>query len=143
MQLDLFPVEEETTITEEDVHHRACNVCKKVYPHTGEYFGIALSNYTGKVYYKGLCKTCDREAERIRKKLRREYLYTYRDACDSCGKTEKEANSKMHLDHCYQTGQFRGWLCPSCNKGIGYLGECETGLQNAIDYLRRFKDGQP
>lgn len=55
--------------------------------------------------------------------------------CDAgCGRvlTLKE----MHLDHDHKTGRFRGWICRSCNHGIGMLGDTIEGVQNALDYLR-------
>jgi hypothetical protein len=54
--------------------------------------------------------------------------------CENC---ERPAGKRaLSLDHSHVTGQFRGWLCDACNRGIGYLGDSIEGLQRAIDYLR-------
>lgn len=55
------------------------------------------------------------------------------DACEKCGK----AFDTLHLDHCHDTGKFRGWLCFGCNTGLGKLGDNIAGVQAALDYLQR------
>lgn len=57
------------------------------------------------------------------------------ERCECCGGLPGEKS--MNLDHCHQTGQFRGWLCMKCNSGIGKLGDDVAGLQRAITYLER------
>ena len=55
--------------------------------------------------------------------------------CELCGKPNR-AQKYLHLDHCHETGAFRGWLCFSCNTGLGKLGDSIEGLERAIAYLR-------
>jgi len=59
------------------------------------------------------------------------------DFCECCGKPPRK--NGIHLDHCHLTGGFRGWLCGPCNQGIGLLGDTESGLKSAIEYLIRSK----
>lgn len=40
-----------------------------------------------------------------------------------------------HVDHCHRTGQIRGLLNGSTNRGLGFLGDSEENLKRAIDYL--------
>jgi len=47
----------------------------------------------------------------------------------------------LSLDHCHVSGEFRGWLCNSCNLAIGKLGESVAGLMNAVRYLERAAKG--
>jgi len=54
--------------------------------------------------------------------------------CECCGRTSKR---HLALDHCHETGVFRGWLCFDCNTGVGKLGDNEQGLLRALKYLRR------
>lgn len=56
--------------------------------------------------------------------------------CECCGKV-LEPGKKTHLDHDHVTGKFRGWLCNSCNLGIGALGDSIEGVKKALTYLRR------
>lgn len=57
--------------------------------------------------------------------------------CEACG---KEA-SPLRLDHCHQTGKFRGWLCNECNLAIGLLGDSPQKMRAAADYIERHKSG--
>jgi hypothetical protein len=54
-------------------------------------------------------------------------------ACELCSASGRQ----MHLDHDHTTGKFRGWLCSSCNRAFGMLGDTIAGLEKALDYLRR------
>jgi hypothetical protein len=58
------------------------------------------------------------------------------DVCEICGKLPRHFKS-LCLDHCHVSNQFRGWLCTSCNKSIGTLGDDIKGLMNAVRYLER------
>lgn len=58
------------------------------------------------------------------------------ECCESCG-GPPNGRGILHLDHCYETGIFRGWLCFKCNSGIGNLGDSIEGLEKALVYLRQ------
>src|ERR1019366_8512060 len=36
--------------------------------------------------------------------------------CECCGEISTKT---LHLDHCHDTGRFRGWCCHRCNTGGG------------------------
>ena len=40
------------------------------------------------------------------------------------------------MDHDHESGDFRGWLCTSCNTGLGKLGDSIAGLESALAYLK-------
>lgn len=61
-------------------------------------------------------------------------------ACECCGGPPNGRYKRLHVDHCYLTGKFRGWLCFKCNNAIGLLGDSVEGLLMAIQYLRKFND---
>lgn len=52
-------------------------------------------------------------------------------ACALCG----GARSVLRLDHCHVTGRVRGLLCNACNGSLGQLGDNETGLRRALNYV--------
>lgn len=56
--------------------------------------------------------------------------------CEICG-TADFGRQTPHLDHDHSTGLVRGILCARCNTGLGLLGDSETTLQKAQEYLRR------
>lgn len=58
------------------------------------------------------------------------------DACECCG---KPCVKTLSLDHCHETGTFRGWLCSRCNLGIGKLGDTVEAVEKALLYLKRAK----
>lgn len=43
--------------------------------------------------------------------------------------------SRVHLDHDYQTGKARGYLCSRCNNGLGMFLESKEILLRACVYL--------
>lgn len=61
------------------------------------------------------------------------------ETCDCCGGPPNGRGS-LHLDHCHETGKFRGWLCHKCNAGLGLLGDNNFGLQRMSMYLARAGD---
>lgn len=56
-------------------------------------------------------------------------------ACEACGGTRHKIG--LNVDHDHQTGKFRGWLCSSCNRALGYLGDTEIGVVKLLAYVRR------
>lgn len=59
--------------------------------------------------------------------------------CVVCGVLELECGSKFHMDHNHENGEFRGWLCGSCNKGLGFFKDSEELLINALHHLMNYK----
>lgn len=51
--------------------------------------------------------------------------------CDICLETVKT----LHVDHNHTTGKIRGYLCGSCNRGIGLLKDSPRILESAKTYL--------
>lgn len=41
------------------------------------------------------------------------------------------------VDHCHETGWFRGFLCSSCNRGLGVFRDRDDVMHRAIEYLWR------
>lgn len=55
--------------------------------------------------------------------------------CKICGVPEAELNNNLNMDHDHTTGEFRGWLCHCCNKGLGQFKDDSTILLDALRYL--------
>lgn len=58
--------------------------------------------------------------------------------CQVCGKNCDPMN-KICLDHCHETGKFRGWICNPCNRALGLFRHDIKILQSAMKYLERSK----
>lgn len=56
--------------------------------------------------------------------------------CECCGGPPNGKKS-MALDHDHLTGEFRGWLCATCNHAIGMLGDTVAAANRAVAYLER------
>ena len=52
---------------------------------------------------------------------------------------DKKHMSELCLDHNHETGANRGFLCHSCNTGLGKFQDSIEQLQRAIDYLRKYE----
>ena len=50
--------------------------------------------------------------------------------CQCCNK-----QAELVPDHYRGTNKFRGWICRSCNLGIGKLGDDIEGITQALNYL--------
>lgn len=56
-------------------------------------------------------------------------------ACSICGAPIVAAT--WNVDHDHRTGQVRGLLCGSCNKGLGLFRDDPTALRRAAAYVER------
>jgi hypothetical protein len=57
--------------------------------------------------------------------------YPRPEFCEICHRRKR-----LCLDHDHVDGKFRGWLCASCNRGLGLLGDSEFRVETALRYLR-------
>ena len=84
------------------------------------------------------CKVCSSKAENLKNRLKIGFSVYKPDSCECCG----NSSAKLDLDHCHETGMFRGFICRSCNKIIGLKGDTYESLlslgadQTYLDYLR-------
>ena len=79
-------------------------------------------------------KIKSRERSAIRKKFKDVKPPEFGELCECCC---KPVTRNWQLDHCHDTGDFRGWLCKQCNTGLGNLGDNLQSLQLAVEYLQR------
>ena len=88
---------------------------------------------TGKLYLNSACKPCHNHRTEVVRRLKK--LHPHPGAgtpCQCCGRI-----SKLFLDHCHVTDEFRGWICRLYHTSIGCAGESQEGVQKLLTYLER------
>lgn len=55
-------------------------------------------------------------------------------ACAICRRPFEEPK-QVRMDHNHATGEFRGFLCSTCNTGLGFFGDSPGRLRAALAYL--------
>ena len=134
---DLFP----DLLIKEPVNGRVCSKCEIKKPNE------EFSYCGGANYFRPECKQCNRELANIRKQLKAEHGNPPEDyQCPVCGLKTDQVEGKggsagaWVLDHCHDTGTFRGWLCQKCNRGLGCFGDSIEGLKLGIAYLTKVNE---
>ena len=56
--------------------------------------------------------------------------------CAICGGPPNGPGTRLHIDHCHDTGRIRGMLCAKCNTMIGLADNDPCRLRDAADYLK-------
>ena len=84
---------------------------------------------TGDRYMDNVCRECKRGLTKSSQAATGSEPGT---PCACCGRMKKR-----HLDHDHATDQLRGFICQSCNHGLGHLGDDIEGIQRALAYLQR------
>ena len=87
--------------------------------------GNSLSPYMRK---QGYHRLLDLQADRANPK------------CMICGVDEPTNGKALAVDHCHNTGRFRGLLCVSCNAGVGMFKDTPSLLVAAASYLMAHTD---
>jgi hypothetical protein len=65
-----------------------------------------------------------------------EHLFQAQGECCACCKSvDPKSEQGWCIDHEHDTKIVRGILCAQCNRGIGFLGDTQEGVQKAVDYL--------
>jgi len=112
---------------------KKCNRC-------GEEKGLHsfYKHPTHKDGHFNVCKDCYSTRENLKNRLKIGFGSLKTDYCECCG----QYDIKVDLDHCHETGMFRGFICRPCNVTIGSLGDTYEMLKSAdanpiyLDYLR-------
>jgi len=132
MQLDLFASGETPEHVDEETF--ICRRCGLEHP-------LSFRHYTnnGRHHVSQDCKTCYAKTLKVRRELHKT-APPKPDVCDCCEMPFPP--SKLFLDHCHVKNTFRGWLCNSCNMGMGGLGDNKEGLLKGIAYLEKAENGQ-
>jgi hypothetical protein len=135
---------------------QVCNKCQEELPYTEEYFANNQSTNTGgDKYLRPDCRKCWNTSTKGRSTAYKnagepEYpIQGYVEEqlsngktkkhtkngypCDKCGKTHY--SRKVVFDHCHTNLTHRGWLCDSCNRALGMLGDDVIGVGSGAAYI--------
>jgi protein-arginine kinase activator protein McsA len=80
---------------------------------------------------KTTCKQCSKELALVRKQLREQNPTPGAGDCPIC----KNHTTNWVLDHVHDTKQFRGYICNSCNLGLGKFRDDPDILKSALVYI--------
>lgn len=69
-----------------------------------------------------------------------EIVQEQHNSCAICGVDFSSLPRKPDVDHCHETGLFRGLLCWHCNGGLGQYDNNPTLLRKAAKYLENFNE---
>ena len=121
---------------EEESEGKICRECGEE-KHLDEFYkkSVVRSLSNPLQNYEAFCKKCDakRASERY---FVRKMAPPKPDACQCSG----EKITKLFSDHDHVTKKFRGWLCQSCNLGLGQLGDSLEGVMKAVRYFINLLD---
>ena len=142
MQLDFF--EDDEPIQETTEERIKCPKCEE-YKHDRDFHKLSKNSLAAKVARRTgslrFCKVCYNENTLLLYYLKKKHKYPQNPICECCGNKPKH-HDKLQLDHCHKTLAFRGWLCRSCNNGLGQLGDNIKGVEEALAYLRKHDEQQ-
>jgi uncharacterized protein YlaI len=119
---------------------KVCNVCHKLLD--TENFSKNQNGINNRPIRRPSCDDCRKDIDGVnmsngdRIKWNKEKPYLIPFECPICKKrTIPGLTSKVVLDHDHGTGKVRGWICDSCNTGIGRFKDDVELLKSAIQFL--------
>lgn len=115
-----------------DILYKVCKTCKIEKPDSE--FVKADGRHRGT---RNRCKVCHKQQADIRRKLKKDNPPPPPGKCPIC---QCHTDSWV-LDHCHDKATFRGYICKSCNSGIGLLHDDVSVLSRALSYLLRDEYG--
>jgi hypothetical protein len=120
-----------------------CSVEKKVCDFNGNTAGTDGFDKDGYRLRRPECRECTKkvaqgknEAKKVAEKEGISFKAPPGTLCEICKKPESKGN-KIVFDHCHDTETFRGYLCNTCNRSIGCLGDDIPSLLLVINYLNK------
>lgn len=119
---------------------KQCSKCREVLTLSDEFFQRNMKNGDGtRQYWRPECKKCNKRETQDRRRSRKMYnqptSVPLGTPCDNCARTDQ----KLVFDHCHDTLVFRGWLCNSCNKGLGLVGDSIESVERLLRYMKKAK----
>jgi RNase P subunit RPR2 len=126
-----------------DAHkEKICNVCHKIFPTTE--FDLNQNGKNNRPVRRPSCKNCRKTIDGLpiptahKKKWNALKPNLTEFKCPICKKiTIPGLTSKVVLNHDHTTGIPTGWICDSCNTGLGRFKDDIQVLEEAINYLKQ------
>jgi RNase P subunit RPR2 len=122
-------------------HKKVCNVCHRLLD--TEDFAKNQNGKGNRPIRRPSCEDCRKIIDGINAspKEKKEWEKNKPEleffSCPICHKTTIPGlTSKIVLDHSHKDGHIRGWICDSCNTGIGRFKDDIILLENAIKFLK-------
>ena len=105
-----------------------CKVCDLEKP-VSHFYKMGITEFV-----RSICISCFKKDQQFRNREREKNLHLNTGYCDCCGIKE----DPLCFDHCHDSLEFRGFICRSCNLGLGKLGDNIEGLEKALIYLKKY-----
>ncbi len=138
LEVENFSIEK----TGDEHNFKVCDRCFRLLSTKDEFQNNRIKKH-GKITKRPSCTECRKVKDglQIPKSIRDTWdIQKPEDftpfTCPICQKTTIAGITKIVLDHCHKTGRVRGWICESCNTGIGRFDDDETVVARAIDWLK-------
>jgi len=128
---------------------KTCSICK--IEQSIEAFNRHANHPGGR---RSICKSCTSIRHKEKRSRSDLYQLRIRKIANRYGITDKEVDDRLaeqnflckicqnpllrtrfHADHNHKTNQLRGFLCGTCNSGLGMFKENPDFLRAAIEYL--------
>ena len=120
--------------------NKVCNVCHKVHPTS--FFDLNQNGKNNRPVRRPSCKNCRKVIDGVNMSSAEKKKWTAIKpdstdfTCPICDKTTIPGlTSKVVLNHDHDTGKIYGWICDSCNTGLGRFKDDVALLQKAIKFL--------
>lgn len=128
-------------LTGDQFENKVCDRCFK-YLKTQTDFENNRIKKGGLITKRPSCRNCrkQKDGKSIPYKIRKEWMEKKPKVgdiflCPICKKQSIGGISKHVLDHNHHTGEVRGFICESCNTGIGRFDDDVSLVRNAINWL--------
>lgn len=119
---------------------KICNICHKLLSTTE--FARNQNAKNNRSVRRPSCKECRKQLEgkdatpKAKLEWSKNKPQNEPFECPICGKrTIAGITSKVVLEHNHHTGEVRGWVCDSCNTGIGRFKDDVELLKRAIKFI--------
>jgi hypothetical protein len=124
----------------DDFPEKICNVCHQILPTVD--FDKNQNGINNRTVRRPSCKTCRLSIDGVgmssseKRKWVAKKPHRVDFECPICKKiTIAGVTSKVVLNHDHATGRILGWICDSCNTGLGRFKDDIAILKEAINYL--------